>query len=92
MAIGADSKVVNTGRNGVCIILILQWIICKLHLIELLIKALCVSCFGMIHSPNSFRSETGYKLWKCDIIPNLSHFPELTSELMSDLSLDHCEG
>ena len=101
--IGSDGTAVMTGKNNGCIAFLeallgrpLQWIICLLHLIELLLRHVFRSLDGVTSGPDSFLGSIGRKLngavseWKVakvKCIPNLK-FPVLTNSVIDHLSSD----
>ena len=73
MAVGCDGTAVNTGRRNelirqleVCLGRSLQWFICQLHGIELLLRHLFQELNGKTKGPNDFSGPIGKILQSCE--------------------------
>ncbi|KAF0728912.1 Uncharacterized protein FWK35_00032074 [Aphis craccivora] len=96
LAVGCDGTNVNVGTNGGIIRLLekrlnkpLQWIICLLHMNELLLRHLFVHIDGLTTGPQTFSGEIGEQLESCEkksvvqFQPISTELPELLIENMS---------
>ena len=75
-AVGADSTATNTGcKNGAIqgleqlLNLLLQWIICSLHLNELPLRHLCKKYIGTKESRTQWKGHIGKDLASCKSLP-----------------------
>ena len=98
MTIGCDDTVTNTGKfNGVIrsfqkrLQHPLQWIICMLHLNELLLRHLFIKLDGVTTGSSSHAGPIGKSLENCEKLP-IVNYEKIQSELsevkFEDLSTD----
>ena len=100
--IGSDGTPCMTGHTNVLIAALkrllrpLQWVICLLHCVALLLHHVFTALDGSTRSPNSFGGPIGKKvkkpvsIWPIEEFKSISnqHFPILHNKTINDLSTD----